>query len=215
MQDNGYYRETYWDRQKRIYKSSYFSIILLILNVLIFFLSNLADGFLYEKGAMVTEIVLRDGEYYRLFSAMFLHLDINHLMNNMILLFLAGAIVERYTGHAFFLFLYFLSGLFGNMISMAYEIQNNLSWVSVGASGAIMGLVGFIVVWILVNSKNFIRNRNVVIRLLLLGTFVIQACFFQKGANTAAHLGGFITGFVLGSINIILLKNNKQMEGLA
>ena len=53
------------------------------------------------------------------------------------------------------------------------------------------------------------------IRLALLGVSVIEACFFQKGANTAAHTGGFLTGAVLGVINIIVLKNNKNMEGLA
>ena len=53
------------------------------------------------------------------------------------------------------------------------------------------------------------------IRLILLGIFVIEACFFQRGANIAAHTGGFVTGAVLGVINIIMLKNNKNMEGLA
>ena len=101
------------------------------------------------------------------------------------------------------------------MISMAYEIKNGLSWVSVGASGAIMGLVGFVVVWILVNRKTFVRSRNLMIRLILLGIFVIEACLFQRGANIAAHTGGFATGAVLGVINIIMLKNNKNMEGLA
>jgi rhomboid protease GluP len=215
MQENGDYQTGYWERQEQIYKSSYISIALLAVNVVIFLLSSTAMEWMYEKGAMITEIVLRDGQYYRLFSAMFLHVDINHLVNNMLMLALAGAIVENYTGHAFYFFLYMLSGLFGNMISMAYEINNNLSWVSVGASGAVMGLVGFIVIWIIVNRKGFVRNRNVAIRLLLLGVFVLQACFFQEGANTAAHLGGFLTGAVLGIINIVLLKNNKYMEGLA
>ena len=205
----------YWQRQEQIYKSSYITLALLAINVVVFLLCSFAFGWMYEKGAMITEVVLRDGQYYRLFTAMFLHADIQHLVNNMLMLALGGAIVEHYTGHAFYFFLYMLSGLFGNMISMAYEIQNRLSWVSVGASGAIMGLVGFVVVWILVNRKTFIRSRSLMIRLALLGVFVIEACFFQKGANTAAHTGGFLTGAVLGVINIIVLKNNKNMEGLA
>ena len=205
----------YWQRQEQIYKSSYITLALLAINVVVFLLCSFAFGWMYEKGAMITEVVLRDGQYYRLFTAMFLHADPQHLINNMLMLALGGAIVEHYTGHAFYFFLYMLSGLFGNMISMAYEIQNRLSWVSVGASGAIMGLVGFVVVWILVNRKTFIRSRSLMIRLALLGVFVIEACFFQKGANTAAHTGGFLTGAVLGVINIIVLKNNKNMEGLA
>jgi rhomboid protease GluP len=215
MQDTYVSEGDYWQRQEQIYKSSYITLALLAINVVVFLLCSFAFGWMYEKGAMITEVVLRDGQYYRLFTAMFLHADPQHLINNMLMLALGGAIVEHYTGHAFYFFLYMLSGLFGNMISMAYEIQNRLSWVSVGASGAIMGLVGFVVVWILVNRKTFIRSRNLMIRLALLGVFVIEACFYQKGANTAAHTGGFLTGAVLGVINIIVLKNNKNMEGLA
>jgi rhomboid protease GluP len=215
MQDNVASQETFWERQERVYKSAYVSIFLLVANTIVFFASTMADGFWFNRGAMVTELVLGRGQIYRLFTAMFLHADLQHLMNNMLMLLLVGAVVEYYTGPAFYIFLYILSGLFGNLISMAYELRNGLSWVSVGASGAIMGLVGFVVVWILVNRKSFIRSRNMLFRLLLLGAFVIQACFFQEGANTAAHLGGFVTGFVFGCINIIVLRNNKLMEGLA
>lgn len=214
MQDNTNSTQDYWRRQEEIYRHSYISIALMILNVIIFLLSTTAMSWMYDAGAMRTELVLSKGQCYRLFTSMFLHVDVKHLFNNMILLALAGAIVENYTGHMFFILLYVLSGFFGNMVSMAYELRNNLNWVSVGASGAIMGLVGFIVVWIVVNRKTFVKNRSILIRLVLLALFVIQACFFQEGANIAAHLGGFVSGFVLGVINIIVLKNNKKMEGL-
>ena len=215
MQETNDPQREFWARQEQIYKSAYVSIALLIINIVVFMLSNTVMGWMYEKGAMVTEIVLRNGEYYRLFSAIFLHADTVHLMNNMLMLILVGAIVENYTGHAFYFFLYMLSGLFGNMISMAYEIQNDLRWISVGASGAIMGLVGVIVVWLIKNWSSFVHSRNIKFRLLLMGLFIIQALFFQKGANIAAHFGGFVTGAVLGIINIVLLKNDKKMEGLA
>lgn len=215
MQDENVTREDFWARQERIYKSSYISLGLMIINVLIFIISTTVATDLYEKGALVTAMVIEKGQFYRLFTAMFLHADTQHLMNNMLMLALAGAIVENYTGHLFFIFMYLMSGLAGNMISMAYEIRNSLDWFSLGASGAIMGLVGFVVIWIVINRKNFITNRNVLLRLILLGAFVVQACFFQKGANTAAHLGGFLSGLVLGIINIVLFKNNKVMEGLA
>ena len=203
------------DRQALVYRKAYVTICLAVINVIAFIISSTFMTWMIEKGAMITEVVLKNGEYYRLFSAIFLHADVSHLMNNMLMLLLAGAVVENYTGHAFYFFLYMLSGLFGNMISMAYEIQNDLRWISVGASGAIMGLVGFIVVWIIKNKKTFVRNRNVFIRLGFLALLILYASFFQSGANTAAHLGGFLTGVVLGVINIVLLKNDKNMEGLA
>ncbi len=101
MQDNSAVENGYWENQERIYKRSYVSIALLAINIVAFLLSNTVMLWLYEKGAMVTEIVLRDGQYYRLFSAMFLHADPQHLFNNMMMLLLVGAIVENYTGHAF------------------------------------------------------------------------------------------------------------------
>ena len=214
MQDGNVSRDDFWERQERIYKSSYISLGLMIINVIIFIISTTVAPSLYENGAMVTKLVVWDGQYYRLFTAMFLHADPQHLLSNMMMLALAGAIVENYTGHLFFIFLYIMSGFVGNMISMAYEIRNSLDWFSVGASGAIMGLTGFVVVWIVINRKRFITNRNVLFRLLLLGAFVIHACFFQEGANTAAHLGGFLSGIVLGIINIVILRNDKVMEGL-
>ncbi|MCR5404871.1 MAG: rhomboid family intramembrane serine protease [Butyrivibrio sp.] len=215
MQDNTNSSQSYLEKQEEIYKHAYISIALLVINVIVFLLSTTAMGWMYEEGVMNTELVLSKGQCHRLFSAMLLHVDVKHLFNNMILLALAGAIVENYTGHMFYILLYILSGFFGNLVSMAYELKNNLHRTSVGASGAIMGLVGFIVVWIIVNRKTFVKNRSILFRLVLLAVFVIQACFFQEGANIAAHLGGFVSGFVLGVINIVLLKNNKNMEGLA
>ncbi len=215
MQEYNSSEPGYLEKQESIIKHSYITLALLGTNIIVFLLSSTVMSWMYEKGAMITEVVLRYGQYYRLFTAVFLHADFDHLLNNMLMLAIVGTIVENYAGHAYFFFMYMIAGLFGNMISMAYEIQNSLSWVSVGASGAIMGLVGFVIVWVAINRKTFIKSRNMVIRLILLGIFVIQACFFQEGANTAAHLGGFLTGFVLGIINIVLLKNDKHMEGLA
>ena len=169
----------------------------------------------YNEGVLVTERILNDGEFYRIATAIFLHADIKHLFNNMIILFLVGAVVENYTGHIYYVIVYFFSGFFGNILSMAYELKNGLKWISLGASGAVMGIVGFLISWLILNRRVFLRSKGTVIRVALLLIFVIQSCFFQEGANTVAHLGGFITGFVLGLLNIVVFKNDKMMEGLA
>ena len=200
---------------ERIYKKAYVSIVLLLINVSLFLASISVAPALHEKGAMSTGLILENGEFYRLFSAMFLHVDIEHLANNMLMLGLVGAIVENYTGHIFYVFLYMISGIVGNLMSMAFELRNNLNYVSIGASGAVMGLVGFVTIWILIHRNTFIRNKTTYFRLGMLLIFVINACFFQKGANTVAHLGGFLAGIVLGITDMILLRNNKDMEGLA
>ncbi|SFQ21482.1 rhomboid protease GluP [Butyrivibrio proteoclasticus] len=207
--------EEFWERQKQIYKQAYVSIAIFLLNVIIYILSQHITKWMYADGAMVTERILGEGEFYRIFTAMFLHADIDHICNNMAILILVGAVVENYTGHLFYVVLYLLSGFFGNILSMAYEVKNNLTWFSIGASGAIMGIVGFLAAWIIANRTTFLKNRGTAVRMLFLLVFIVEACFFQKGANTPAHLGGFLTGFVLGVINIIVFSNNKVMEGLA
>ena len=65
MQDANDSGQDFWERQEQIYKSAYVSIGLLVINVLIFILSNTIMGWMYEKGAMITEVVLRYGEFYR------------------------------------------------------------------------------------------------------------------------------------------------------
>ncbi len=205
----------FWAKQEYIYRHAYVSMTLLVINILVFIASATFAGNLYEDGAMITERILVNGEFYRILTSMFLHADVNHLFNNMIIMILVGGIIENYTGHIYYLLIYFLSGFFGNFLSMAYELKNSLNWISIGASGAIMGVVGVLVAWLIANRKRLVQNRNMLLRLLLMGVFVVQACFFQEGANTAAHLGGFLTGFVLGIINIVIFGNNKYMEGIA
>ena len=202
-------------QQGEIYKNAVVTLILLGVNVLIYLIGMPLGDTVYNKGALITYKVLMDGEFYRIFTAMFLHAGTEHIVNNMLMLATVGAIVEQYTGHGFFFILYIISGIFGNLLSMAYELRNNLNWISVGASGAIMGIVGFLVVWIIINRHRFVKNKSLMIRIGLLAIFLVNACFFQEGANTVAHLGGFLTGVVLGIINIVLLKNRKDMEGIA
>lgn len=202
-------------QQGEIYKNAVVTLILLGVNVLIYLIGMPLGEAVYNKGALITYKVLMDGEFYRIFTAMFLHAGTEHIVNNMLMLATVGAIVEQYTGHGFFFILYIISGIFGNLLSMAYELRNNLNWISVGASGAIMGIVGFLVVWIIINRQRFVKNKSLMMRIGLFAIFLVNACFFQEGANTVAHLGGFITGVVLGIINIVLLKNRKDMEGIA
>ena len=206
--------EEFLSRQQQIYKSAYITIALLIVNIIVFGLSSLIPS-MYYNGAMYTAGVMMDGEFYRILTSTFLHANISHLFNNMIMLGIAGAIVENYMGHGLYLLMYLMAGVFGNLLSMSYEITHDLSWITVGASGSVMGVVGFMSVWIVINRKVLSKDKSMLLRLIFLFIFVVDACFFQSGANTVAHLGGFITGFVFGVLNIVLFKNRKNMEGIA
>ena len=95
-------------------KRAYVNIGLMILNVLYFLYLEIAGSsedvyFMYEKGAMFAPAVLEDGEYYRLLTAMFMHFGIDHIINNMIVLFALGDNLERALGHIKYLLLYLLN----------------------------------------------------------------------------------------------------------
>ena len=150
----------FWENQQQIYKSAYVTLALLVINIVVFIAGTTFAPWVYGRGAMYSLAILNEGQLYRIITSMFLHADINHLFNNMMMLGLVGAIIERYTGHTVYFVLYFLGGIFGNLLSMAYEMRNDLNWVSLGASGAIMGLVGFLIVWLIIFRKQLIKEKT-------------------------------------------------------
>ena len=122
-------------------------VMLVVTNVIVFFLLTsqgmTEDGmFLLDHGAMYVPKIREDGEYFRLFTCMFLHFGFEHLMNNMITLAVIGWNLELEIGKFRFLLIYILSGLGGNLLSAFYDIWTAEYAVSAGASGAIFGVIG-------------------------------------------------------------------------
>ena len=98
------------------------TVILVAINVVVFLLLSLKgmteDGmFLLQHGAMYVPYITEEGEYYRIFTSMFLHFGFDHLLNNMVVLAAVGWNLEYELGGLKFLILYLLSGLGGNVLS--------------------------------------------------------------------------------------------------
>ena len=89
-----------------------------------------------------TPMIIEGGEYYRLFTCMFLHFGIEHLLNNMLVLFVLGSRLERVIGKIKFLIIYIVGGLLGNVISVLIELKSMDFAVSAGASGAVFAVMG-------------------------------------------------------------------------
>ena len=209
-------QEEFWEEQRKIYRTAYVTIALVVVNIIMYILCTTDIGYIiYDKGALMLSDIDSNWGKFRAFTSMFLHADINHLTSNMFMLVLLGGVIENYTGHLFYLFMYMMAGLFGNFFSLGYEQFFGIDRISVGASGAIMGNVGFLALWLISGGKSKRNIANMKFRLIVFGLYIIQSCFIQPGANTQAHLGGFLMGVVLGVVNIIIFKNNKKMEGLA
>jgi len=134
--------------------------------------------------------IAANGEWYRLISAAFLHGGWLHLAFNMYVLYALGPTLEKILGHSRYLLLYLLAALGGGVASYAFSSMNT---VSVGASGAIFGLMGALVV-----AGRRLRY-DVTQVLILLGINVVIG-FISPGVDWRAHLGGLITGAVVAAI---------------
>jgi len=146
-----------------------------------------------------------NGEWWRMFTAMFLHIGLLHLLFNMVALWNIGGFMERVLGSTGFLVLYLLSGLLGSATSVAW----NPFVVSAGASGAIFGLygglLGFLVRHRDAASQGFLAGLRTN-TLAFLGYNLLFG-FIQEGIDMAAHLGGLAGGFVGG---LVLTRPQRQ-----
>jgi membrane associated rhomboid family serine protease len=140
-----------------------------------------------------------DGQWFRLISSIFLHAGWLHIAFNMYVLYILGPPLEQLLGHGRFLALYLLSGLGGAVASYWFSGLNTLS---VGASGAIFGLMA---AWIVVGRR---LNRDVSQILVLLGINVAIG-FVVSGIDWRAHLGGAVTGALVA----LLLMTGRGPEG--
>lgn len=156
---------------------------------MILYLNRFSDVKLLEVGGLVHFNVVH-GEWYRLISSMFLHFNFEHILMNMLSLFIFGKIVESIIGSWRMLIIYIISGLYGNFVSLSF----NTTTISVGASGAIFGLIGSIFV-IMYLSKNF--NKKMIGQLLIALVVLIVFSLFMSNINIMAHLGGFISGVLI------------------
>lgn len=182
------------------------------LNIVAFLvLSLLGDTqsnlFMYHHGAMEPEAVLSYGEWYRLFTAMFVHFDLRHLANNMLMLFFLGEILERAIGHVKYVLLYVLAGLGGGILSMTYMVCTGSFAVSGGASGAVFGVIGGLIYIVLRNKGRLAYLRAN--RLIFMTALSLYYGFTATGVDNMAHLGGLLLGFLLA---LVLYRKNSPKE---
>lgn len=176
--------------------------ILLGINLLIFMyyfsLPRLEQiEFLLEWGK-VNEFIV-DGEYYRLFTSMFLHLDLTHMLLNGFALYIFGRDVEALFGTPRFAIIYFLGGLSGSLASFVFT-----DGVSVGASGAIFAIFGAELVYLYhhreLHGKNGQRlfSRLILFMMLELAIgFIGSTGIGNFRIDNAGHIGGLVGGVVL------------------
>jgi rhomboid protease GluP len=178
----------------------YSTPIILYLNILVFLVMVIAGlGFvsfnstdLLQWGANFKPSVI-EGQWWRLVTSMFLHSGIMHLASNMIGLIFVGILLEPVLGSKRFAIFYILAGLCASLTSIWWYRAT----VSVGASGAIFGLYGIFTALLLSNvfPKSFSKSFLVTMSIFI-GYNLIMG--LNGGIDNAAHIGGLITGLIIG-----------------
>ncbi len=173
------------------------SIFLVAVNVISFLICTFTGDLLYNKGAFdVTELL--HGGAYRLFTSMFLHWGVQHLFSNMIVLYYVGALVERELGPLPYAVLYLLSGLAGNIFSAGYELLTGSYASSVGASGAVFGVEGALLLLVMLRRGRL--STMTTGRVAFAIAFSLYCGFTSAGVNNAAHVGGVLMGFFAAAV---------------
>lgn len=151
---------------------------------------------LFAWGANSAAAVTRDGQYWRLLTATFLHAGLIHLALNMVGLWEAGRQICRWFGNGQFLLIYLGAALAGSGLSLHFSSQQS---VSVGASGAVFGVLGAVLMAIWRHRE---RIPDTIAKRLMSsqGVFVAYALvqgFTKPGIDNAAHVGGLVAGALI------------------
>lgn len=177
--------------------------IILAINIAIFAIFNLFSsyGTLLDIGQQNNQLI-KEGQLWRFVTPIFLHYGIVHLFMNSYFLYSIGKMVENMYGSAKFVFIYATAGIIGNIASFVFSKS-----YSVGASGALMGILGALLYYGVENPSQFKRyfSYNVI------STIVVNAIFGLSNSyiNNYAHFGGLLGGFLASGIVSLGKPNNK------
>lgn len=195
-------------------KKPYATVSLVIINMVVFLLMYLFGngstnvGTLLNFGANYGPLV-RNGEYFRLITAAFLHAGLLHLLFNCYALYIVGAQIESFLGKTKFLLIYFFSALAASLMSMLFY-----DGLSVGASGAIFGLFGALL-YFGYHYRVYLGNvlKSQIIPLILIN---LLFGFVVSGVDNAAHIGGLIGGLLMTMTVGIKYKSDsfEKINGL-
>jgi membrane associated rhomboid family serine protease len=187
--------------------------ILIAINVAVYlvlaFMSqglDISDNVLVSMGAQVNSLVAQ-GQVWRIFTAMFLHVSILHIGLNMLSLFFIGSVVEVFYGKWRYLAIYLLSGIIGGIVTY-FLVPDNV--ISAGASGAIFGVFGALGVFYLMNRRALgAYGRSAILNWVFwLGLNLVWG-FSDTSIGILDHIGGLVAGIIIAFLLIPRLRRNS------
>ena len=170
------------------------TVFLILVNALVFLVVEFTGGsedtlHMLQCGAAYTPSIL-DGEYFRIFTCMFLHFGAKHLGNNMLSLIFLGDILEQIVGKWKYLIIYMGGGLLGNLLSMVLEIRTGDYAISAGASGAVFAVIGALLYIVFQNRVRLGETFGK--RMAFMAVLMLFQGFTSAGVDNGAHVGGML-----------------------
>lgn len=182
------------EKVEKVFKPKYpiITYILIVINILLYIIpiiynkqNTWLSNFCIHKDSIV------GGEYYRLITGTFFHANLIHLLFNMYALFILGSQLESFVGKVKYIIIYLFSAITGSLLSMLF-LKNG---VSIGASGAIFGLMGALLYF----GLHYRVYLGSVVKTNILPIIVLNLSlgFMLKGVDNWAHIGGLIGGLLM------------------
>ena len=176
----------------------YVTILLVIANIAVYIFCTIQGDMLYNMGSLSVVDIMTQHEYYRILTSLFLHAGPQHIWGNMIFLAALGDMLEKAIGHGRFFTIYMLAGIMGNVLSMVRELITGQYCSTIGASGAVFGLIGALLLLICRNNGTY--GQISLPRMMFALVYLFYSGMQSETTNNAAHFGGFVTGFIVMAI---------------
>lgn len=182
------------------FKTHIVTTTIMLINILVFVLMRISGvrfiepeiQSLIDWGGNLRSLV-QNGDYWRLLTNIFVHIGFWHLILNLYAFYFIGLILEAHIGSIRFVLVYLISGILASVASIWWQVDV----LSAGASGAIFGLYGFFAAMLLFKAVDtLIVSAFMQSILAFVGISLLMG--FGSGVDNAAHIGGLLTGFVLG-----------------
>lgn len=189
---------------------SFITFALVAINVIVFFFEQKFMDTMVSGGANSWVRVTEDRQVYRLITCMFLHSDNEHIIGNMMTLLFVGSALEERMGHFRYTIMYMMSGLIASLASCFYHMKLGENAYSIGASGAVYGVLGALAFLMFVNRDK--RDNSTLIRLIIFGAYMVFRVIEDSGSNidNAAHIGGFAAGTLFAFLFWLFHKNRRS-----
>lgn len=195
---------------KRIIFTNIISLICILMYVIVGIYGNNFFNFdanVLAKFGANNILLIKNGEIYRLLTCAFLHVGLIHLVVNMYSLRVIGPSVEGFIGKGKFVFIYLISAISASLMSLVF-VDSNI--VSVGASGAIFGLMGALLYF--GYHYRLYLNDAIKTQIIPVILFNLTIGFMMPGIDNGAHIGGLIGGYL--ATMAIGIKNKSEKKDM-